>query len=166
MAGPADERQLYDLLVEMWRHNGKGWGWEFDPTLVMAKIEEGTRPDPSQRSNPSDKARGIIGLIDGPHGPIGTIGIYLDSAMWFSREVIPVELWFYIRPSERCREHSEALRDFALWVRDRLKPAGSPYPFPLATGFIHADRHFPGMMRVWRRLWPGARQIGALFWID
>lgn len=166
MATRADERPLYDLLVEMWGHNGNGWGYSFDPTLVIARIEAGTRPDPRQRSNPNDQLRGVIGVIDSPRGLIGTIGLFSEPGMWFSQEHALYEIWLYVKPKERRPEHTQALRDFALWVHEKLKPAGSPYPYPLATGFVHVGSRFPTMQKVWQRLWPRARQVGCLYWIE
>lgn len=163
-----DERALYDLLVEMWKGNSNGWNFPYAPEIVLQKIEQGTRPDPQYRSNPNDQCRGIIGVIDGPNVGelIGTVGIFIEPPVWFTREVVPTELWLYVRPSDRRSQHERALRDYALFIRERLKPEWTPYPFPLATGFMHAGKRYPGMQRLWQRLWPGARQVGSLFWID
>jgi GNAT superfamily N-acetyltransferase len=164
----ADERALYDLLVDMWRGNARGWGFDYDPAIVIGRIQEGTRPNPQDRSDPSSQRRGIIGVIEQDDRLVASIGIFLDAPLWFvnpKRQVAPTELWFYIRPAYRGRRYERLLRDYALDVRDKLRE-GVEGPMPLVSGFMHQGQDYSRMQALWQRLWPRARQVGSLFWID
>jgi GNAT superfamily N-acetyltransferase len=169
IAGVADERALYDLLVDMWTYNSRGWGFPYSPEIVVRHIQEGTRTDLAQRSDPNDRRRAIIGVIDGETNLAATIGLFLDPPVWFTDSqvcVIPTELWFYIRPEARGKNYERALRDFALDIRDKLRRDVKGFPMPLATGFMHMGKRYGAMQHFWERLWPKARQVGSLFWID
>jgi hypothetical protein len=165
-AGPADERGLFELLVDMHRYNDAGWGYPYDPALVRGQIEVGTRGNLKTRTDKNDKRIGIIGVIDGPDGKLAaTIGLFGERPMWFSQAMGLVELWVYVRPgaSRRCEVE---LRQFARWAFDSMKAdihktPPYPYPFELLTGFQHRGEHFKAMFRIWRR-W-GGRLIGMLF---
>jgi len=170
VATAGDERPLYDLLVDMWDHNDSGWGFPYDPALVVQHIEEGTRPVLAQRSNPMDQRRAVHGVIDDPDLPgrlIASVGIFIDQVMWFTRDIGPTELWFYIRPYARNRKRYEvALREFSFWVHQELRK-GTTERMPLITGFMHQGSRFAGMERLWQRLWgKRAKRVGALWWID
>jgi hypothetical protein len=170
IATSADERAIYALLVGMHRYNENGWGVPYDPSVVIGRIQQGTRPTPSTRSNPHDHVLGVIGVIDGGNGDLlGTVGIFLEPAMWFAgmQACLPIELWLYVKQDARDRRRLElALRDFALDVKEKLKPETHPCRWLLQTGFMHVGARYPGMERLWRRLWPGSRQVGSLFWTD
>lgn len=173
LATQKDEAALFDLLVELHRHNGAGWGFAYRPALVREVIECATRPDPQTRTNPANQRRGIIGVIEGPEGKlIGTVGIFLDAPFWYSDILVPMEIWLYVRPEVRGRRRLEvALRDYAVDVHEKLRPSVAEYkmPFPMLTGYIHDggdERRFRLMGRLWQRLFPGARPVGMLFWRD
>src|SRR6266700_7343264 len=42
-ADPVDEDAVFDLLVEMHRHNNSGWGWPYRREIVLGRIEVATR---------------------------------------------------------------------------------------------------------------------------
>lgn len=175
LAGPEDEAALYQVLVDLWKHNARGWGFAYDPGLVMEAIECATRPAPEARTNRYNQRRGIIGIIDGPVDALGeksidgVVGVYLDPPMWFSKATIPVELFLYVRPQARERGRYERdLARFAEWVHETLRPSPEKYkdPFMMATGFmfVGSERRFHTMYRLWKRLFKSARPVGVLFW--
>lgn len=167
IATAGDERALYELLVRLHRHNDFGWGYPYSPILVLRQIEAATRRSPEERSDPRDKRIGVIGVIDGERGLIGSVGVFLQQPMWFSEAVVPTELWLYVDPAHRRGTRHEAdLMQFAKWVRDAMAtdPAMADHkmPFPLMTGFMHQSPRYPAMQRLWQRL-SGGRQVGSLF---
>jgi hypothetical protein len=169
VANHTDERKIFDLLVAMHRYNQAGWSHAYDPLVVMRHIEEGTRPNPATRTDPNDQRRALIGVVDGPDGDlVATIGLFVDPATWFTgpNRVALFEIWFFVQPEYRHFHHEEALRDFALWVRQELDPHEPNQPFHLFTGFMHQGRHWRGMMRLWERLWPMAKRVGSLWMVD
>src|SRR5438105_1992695 len=94
LATRADEMRLFEFLKDLHRNNGKGWGFSLEPELVMIVIECGTRPNPEDRTDPKNERRGVIGLIEEPNGEIiGSVGLFLDPPMWFSRVLVPLEHW-------------------------------------------------------------------------
>lgn len=181
-ATPADEGPLYSLLVALHTHNSHGWGFPFRPEIVLARIEQGTRVNPDKaeaearkvpwtpRTDPADRKRGVIGVIDGTGGRlVGSVGIFLEPPLWFSDEVIPCEIWLFVRSEARDRQrHEKALFDWSNRAHAVLKaglPEDYPVPFPLATGFLHLGQRYPAMERLWR--WrSGGRKVGTLFWRD
>lgn len=168
IATSADERALYDLLVEMWRHNESGWGFSYSPEIVVRHIQEGTRPALTARADPMDRRRAIIGVIEEAGDLVATIGIFLDPPLWFvdpQQCVCPTELWFFVSEHAKGAGYRQALRKFGLEVREKLRQdVGGK--MPLITGFMHQGPRYRVMQRLWERLWPGARQVGSLFWID
>lgn len=167
IATVADEAAVFDILVDLWRHNECGWGFQFSSLIVAETIECATRPDPSTRSNPHNQRRGVIGLIDGPLGrPIATVGIFLDPPVWFTETVVPTELWLYVRPEARKRLRLESeLAAFAINVKERLDPHdGSLWPMPTGFMFLGEPKRFQSMMRLWMRIFRGAKPVGMLFW--
>lgn len=168
IAKVAEERSIYRLLVEMWEHNNRGWGFEYSPEIVIRHIEEGTRPNLLSRSDSTDQRRAVIGVIEEEGQLVATVGLFLDAPMWFvdpRQCVCPTELWFYVSPRARGQGHRQALRNFSLDVRDKLR-RDVKGRMPLITGFMHQGSRYSVMQRLWQRLWPRARQVGALFWID
>lgn len=167
LAVPADEAAVYAILVELHRHNAGGWHFPYAPLIVIETIECATRPDPSTRTNPANQRRGVIGVIDGEHGRLdGVVGIFIDQHLWFSKAVIPVELFLFVRPGARNRRRLERdLAQYAEFTHDTLKQ-NVPPPFPLATGFmfVGSERRFAVMARLWRMLFKGAKPVGMLFW--
>lgn len=172
IATQADEHALYEMLVRLHRHNENGWGFPYSPVLVMRQIEVATRRDPKTRSDPRDNRVGVIGVIDGaqPGKFLGTVGIFMQSPMWFSEVLVPTELWLYVEPAYRKGgKHEADLMAFARWVRDTMRddPAMADYgaPFPLMTGFMHMGPRYAAMQRLWQRLCKG-RQVGSLFMVE
>lgn len=167
-AVPDDERALYHLLVEMHRYNNIGWGHPYDPATVRGHIEECTRPEPSTRTNQQDQRRGIAGVIEADDKLVATIGLFVDPATWFSGPgyVALFEIWFFVSASHRKLGYEEQLRDYALWVHENLDPHDPSQPFHLYTGFMNPTEKFGAMQRLWHRLWPHSRQVGALFQIN
>jgi len=171
IATQADERPLYDLLMDLWTYGEeRGLGWPVDPILVLRHIEEGTRPNLATRSDPMDLRRAVHGVIDDPDTPdriIASVGLFIDQVGWYTREMGVHELWFYVRGHARnSRHHERALRDFAFWVRQELNK-GTPQPMPLISGFYYRGPRLAAMERLWQRLWgPTAEKVAALWWIE
>lgn len=166
LADHRDEEAIYDLLIAMHRYNQAGWSYPYRPEIVLSRIETGTRPDPRTRTNPQDQRRAIIGVIGPEGGPLkASIGLVIESPMWFSETPAMIELWFFVREGERRSSgHVKALREFALWAHASMKrDLGDryPQPFELITGFQHRGDRFDAMLRLWRR-W-GGKMCGALF---
>lgn len=168
-AGPGDEAEIYDFLVNLWKHNDNGWGWAYDPVTVLKQIEAATRPNPQTRSDPRDERRGMIGIIRNEEGKVvASVGLFIGPLVWFSTLPGLTELWCYVLPEARgTARHERDLFTFARWCHDSLKRdlKGWNAPFPLVSGFMHDGPCFAVMVRLWRRLF-GGRQIGALFQRD
>ncbi len=164
----ADEMAVFELLTDLHRHNARGWNFPYRPELVLTCIECATRPGPEDRTDPKNERRGVIGVIDGPDGKLlGSVGLFLDPPMWYTAELVPCELWLYVRPGVRgARRLERDLARFAEWVHESLRPKDHPIPFPLLTGFMHKGPHFAGMARLWGRLFRGAKPCGMLYWRD
>lgn len=172
IATPRDEPALLDLLIALHRHNNYGWGHPYHEETIKTRIESGTRGMiGAPRSNPTDQRRGIIGVI-GPEGErlVGSVGLFFENFFWFSQAYSLVEIWFFIRPEARTRQHHRDLFKFTRWAHDRAKtdwPENGP-PLALMTGFLWDDTArqqtaFERMRQLWRRA-SGAREFGALFW--
>lgn len=166
----ADEGKIFDLLVDLWRHNANGWNFPYRPEIVLARIEVGTRPDPATRSNPQDQRRGLIGLIDGPYGKlIGSVGLFIEPAVWFSDAVSLTELWLFVREDARGKErHERDLFAWARWAHAHMKAdlgPDYPLPFPLLTGLMHRGSRYEAMERLWRQR-SGGTKAGSLFMLD
>ncbi len=105
----------------------------------------------------------MIGPVWGPL--IGSVGIFLDPATWYTEALVPTELWLYVRRGERgAARHERALMSYAKWFHAGLKagPERINHPFPLMTGFFHGAKQFGAMERLWRRL-SGGKKVGVLF---
>jgi len=161
-----DEDAIYNILVDLHRHNAHGWGFPFRPEIVIGRIQAGTRPDPRARTNPTDQRRGMIGVIDGANHLIGTVGLFIENPMWFSDALGLSELWLYVRPEYRAnKSNMRALFEFSVWAHEGMKAGlGSDYPlpFPLLTGFVNLGGRYLSMSRLWRRFSRG-EECGALF---
>ena len=171
-ADSRDEGAIFGALIEMHRHNNNGWGWYYRPEIVLARIETATRHDVTTRTNPNDKRIGVIGVIGPVGGPlVGTVGIFMEPATWFTDFLVPTELWLYVRKGERGAAHHERdLMAYAEWFHAGMKVGmekpGAP-PMPLLTGFMHMGNRFSGMERLWRRLvGDRMRRTGVLYMKD
>lgn len=173
VATPKDEDAVFGFLVELHRHNYQQHHLPYDPIIVLAQIEVGTR-EPKLRTNPSDlRPRGIIGVIDGPDGKIvGSVGVFPIPLMWFSQWPIFTEQWLFVKPEARDHRHLERdLFQFVRWVRDAMlaDPVMKDTKMPrwIATGFMHLGdpRRFDIMERFWRRL-TGGQKIASLYRVD
>lgn len=170
IAGPRDEAPLFALLVEMHRRNNAGWGIPFTPAVVQARIETATRRELSWRTNPRDERRGIIGLIGPEDKPYATIGLFIEPAAWFTADCLCLmEIWLYVRDSERDSGAYQDLFAFGLWAWAHMKAdlAKSNYPldrmpFPYVTGVMNDAGRIEAMERLWRRA-SGGEKVGALF---
>ncbi len=157
IATVADEDGLYSLLIELHRHNDRGWGFPYRPEIVLERIETGTRPDPRTRTNPGDQRRAIIGVIDGPDGKIcASTCLMLEPPVWFTDVFALMELWVYVRPSVRRGTllYDDLFR-FAKWAREYMETEikredpNYPYPVELFSGFMHRGKRLPAMERLW-----------------
>ncbi len=167
LATPQDEEKLFSLLVDLWRFNKSGWNIPYRPEIVIRRIEQATRPDPSTRSDSRDQTRGLAGVIDGPNDQlIGSIGLFIEPMTWFTDAVGLIELWLYVRPGARNqRQHHRDLFAFQRWAHATIRagmPAGYPVPFPLYSGLMNEGGKIDAMERLWRRF-SGMKKVGALF---
>jgi hypothetical protein len=168
IALPSDEAAILALLIEMHASLDAGWGWPYRTDLVCDRIEAGTRPDLSTRSNPMNKRLGRVGVVDGSDGIIASTGVFLEQATWYSDAFYVQELWLYVKPSVREDGIFQDLFDFNAWVHQEMTQgieATYPFPMPLATGFLNMrgdPREVEVMERLWRRH-SGAQKCGVLF---
>jgi hypothetical protein len=164
-AGPEDEDKIFALLVEMHRHNRSGWGFPYNPNLVMTRIEAGTRPDPTTRRYPS-LHNGLIGVVDGDTDIVASIGLFVEPSTWFTEASCLREIWVYVRPSERAAALYEELFRFGLeahrHMQEELRGKGYPLPFPYQTGVMNDAGKIEVMERLWRKA-SGAEKVGVLF---
>jgi GNAT superfamily N-acetyltransferase len=164
-----DERKLLNLLIELHRDNNDGWGIPYDVGVIMRRIEQGTRQDPAQRSDPGDQWRAVHGVIDSPDGQRidASIGCFILPITWYSNWVSITELWVYVREEERGQGLEEELAQFGLWVRERLRDPDQAF-FPMVTGFLEGGKRDMRLMeRLWPKIWgPKAKKIGVLYWVD
>lgn len=145
-ATPADEDALYDLLMALHRDNPLGLPYR--PEVVLAGIRAGTRPEPG-------KPLAAIGVIDGEHELLGSVGLFLGQAAWFVDDIWWFfERWLYVRPTDPERaHHNAALFAWARERRDKMRAdLGPDYPwaFEVVMSWTGGDRQ-EAKDRLWAR---------------
>lgn len=114
LARPDEGDAIYELLLGLYEENGT---FRIDPIKTRVTIEEMLNP-----------VNGVIGLIDGPNGFEGSVGLVLDS-QWYSHDQFLLETWCYVIPECRRSTHAKTLIEFAKWAADELG-------IPLQMGII------------------------------
>lgn len=140
---PVDEQRVYDHLMILHSENGLA---PVDENKVWTEIRQATHGD-----------GGIIGLIEGPKGIEGSIGLKLSS-FWYTSQIHWEERWVYVCADYRRTTHAKRLIGFAKWCADEMtKHAG--VPVNLYVGIMTFKALEP-KMRLYQRSF---QQIGALF---
>lgn len=105
LARPDEGDVLYALLMGLHEENGQA---PLDPVKTRVEIE-----------NMLDPKIGIIGVIDGPDGLEGAVGMILTS-WWYTSRPHLSEVFNYVRPDRRKSTHAKHLIEFAKWCADDL----------------------------------------------
>ena len=137
MATKADEQQIYDILMELYAENSL---FELSPEKVWGIIRKAT-----------NRQGGIIGVIDGPNGIEGTVGLELVQ-FWYSESWLLSEYWNFVREPYRQSDNAKNLINFAKWCAESMN-------MPLHMGIITTKRT-AAKERLYRRVMP---KVGAFF---
>lgn len=140
MALPEDEDAIFDVLVGLHKENGI---FTYSEAKTRMFIRLGTQ-----------QQGGIIGVIRGPEGIEGTVGLVLDQ-WWYTDDWCLSERWCYVpvqyrknltkRDIEQGRSgtHANRLIEFSKWVADQLG-------VPLQMG-VMSTRQTQAKMKLYRR---------------
>jgi len=148
---PADERALFDILIDLHRH-GIQRLFPYDFGKVVAMIEGAT------------KQRGIIiGLVDAPDRDnyiAGMIRLSLEEWEW-SRCAFIVMRQLYVREEYRKgTRYADALMKFGEEIREHFQEEVD-YPVVLESSYVQEDPRRLGVQdRFWGR-W--GRRVGSIF---
>lgn len=103
---------------------------------------------------------GIAGVIDGPDGIIGTIGIEAIQP-WYSEDWILIQTWQFVLPEHRHgTTHGADL--FAFAEAHRASVAKAKGADILMESMVMSEKRLEAKARLWRR--KAGRQIGVMFW--
>lgn len=100
----------------------------------------------------------VAGIIDGPHGIMGSIGIRAMEP-WFSKQTILSQTWLFVTPYARTTGIFDDLFRFAEWHRQDMSQRVG-YDIVLENSVLSFTR-LPAKIRLWGRY---GKQIGAVFW--
>lgn len=128
---------IYDILMLLHEENGL---FMLDETKTRQTIADLLTPP-----------KGIVGVIDGPKGLDGLIGLYVTE-WWYTRQPHITEFFTFVKKEARRSTHAKRLIEFAKWVSDGLG-------LPLHIGIITTHRS-EAKQRLYRRLLP---QVGGYF---
>lgn len=103
---PEDEEDILVLLRIRHKEHGELCGW--DDNLVRNIIRNGI-----------ERRGGYIGVIRGPDGVEGTVGLFM-SRDWYSNDVYLADRWLFVDPHKRQGAHARNLVAFAKWVAEDL----------------------------------------------
>lgn len=139
LAGPADERAVYELMQLSYlenailpAHNPKVMN------VTKCFLWSGNRP-PEDRVSP----RGVVGVIGPVGGPLEAIVVVGLSGTWYS-DVPSLHEWMvFVHPKHRHTDHATALHQ---WMRDQVQRTG----LPMLTG-IMAPSRMEAKCRLYRR---------------
>lgn len=137
VARPDEVDAIYNLLLELHAENGL---FTLDPAKSRKTIVD--LLDPS---------RGVIGVIEGPNGLEGSIGLFL-TAWYYTTDLHLSEFWNFVKPECRRSTHAKRLIEFGKWVADDLG-------VPLHMGIVTTSRA-EAKMRLYRRQ---LKQVGGYF---
>lgn len=100
----------------------------------------------------------IAGIIDGPHGIMGSICIRAVR-LWFSKTTILSQVWLFVPPyARKTPKIADSLFEFAEWHRQDMS-ARVGYDMVLENTVLSFHR-LPAKMRFWGRY---GEQIGAVY---
>lgn len=137
LATKADEQQIYDILMELYAENAL---FSLSSEKVWSVIRRAT-----------ERKGGIIGVIDGPNGIEGSVGLELTQ-FWYSDDWLVSEYWNFVREPFRKTTNAVDLINFAKWSVENIG-------LPLHMGIITTKRT-AAKERLYRRVMP---KVGAFF---
>jgi|KBSMisStaDraftv2_1062788.scaffolds.fasta_scaffold47501_2 hypothetical protein len=147
VATPADEDQIYMLLLMLHAENGM---FGVNPAKVRRGIQHATQ-----------RQGGIIFCID--EGPfiVATLGLLITSD-WYSDDEYLLERWNYVHPEYRKSNYARKLLEQSKWTSDfftrgALKKGRPPMPFQCG---INSFERTEGKVRLYAR---HMACIGAFF---
>lgn len=151
LAGPADEGEVYALLLDLNKDNGMGL--PHNPQIVLNQIRLGTQG-----------RGGLIGVIERHGKIIASVGLFLQPAAWFTDLYGLSELWLFVKPGQReFQHHYRDLFAFMAWARAwmeaDMRKNGEEHPLPLLTSVVSPSR-LESKRRLWCRF---AEPVGHLF---
>lgn len=147
LAMPADEDQIFELLLLLHAENGM---FGVNPFKVREGIKWATR-----------RKGGIIWVVNEGALIVASLGM-LISTDWYSDDEYLLERWNYVHPRYRKSDHARKLLEQAKWTsewfsRESKKKGRGPVPFQ--CGINSFDRT-EGKVRLYARHMPC---IGAFF---
>jgi len=103
---------------------------------------------------------GVAGVIDGPHGVIGSMAIRAIQP-WFASQYMLTEVWFFVVSAYRKGSHfTTDLFQFAEWHRQDMSERLG-YDMVFENAVLSMDR-LPAKMRLWEKFY--GPPIGGVFW--
>lgn len=103
---------------------------------------------------------GIAGIIDGPHGPVASIGIRAIKP-WFSDQWLLSQVWLFVTPQARKgTRFGDDLFRFADWHRREMSQTLG-YDLVLDNTILSFNR-LEAKERFWSRY---GKRVGAVFFI-
>jgi GNAT superfamily N-acetyltransferase len=142
LATPADEAQLFALLLMLHKENGM---FGLNPDKVVAGIQWATK-----------RQGGIIFCIDEGSKLVASLGMCVTSD-WYSDDEYLLERWNYVHPEHRRSDYARKLIEQAKWTHTWFKRQGFNMPFQ--CGINSFDRT-EAKVRLYARHMPC---IGAFF---
>lgn len=138
MAREDEEDQIYDLLMRLYDENAL---FPLDENKVRNTIRLATK-----------RQGGVIGVIDGPTGIEGSVGLSIAEWWYSSQSWHLSEYWNFVREDCRNSNHAKDLISFAKWCAEQMG-------LPLHMGIITTHRT-AAKERLYRRVLP---KVGAYF---
>lgn len=152
-ATQADEANLFDLLMDLYRDNG--FGVPPRAADLRAAIRACTREAKTTGT--------FIGVIDGPDGTLDGSVCVFPASWWFNRDAWYLsELWLFVKPTARA---GMALYDdlFRYMLACQKATEGlDGGKWPLVTS-VTSMKRLPAKMRLWSRY---ARLVGGIYLVD
>lgn len=143
-----DTADLYWLLMDDYQRDN-GLGWSPSPVKVAQMVKECCLQE-----------NGIVGIIDGLDGIIGSVGIEVHNPR-YSDDVYLVQAWMFVLPEHRGgKQHWEDLFAFCDWWReDMSNKLGKPL---ILESTVTSHNRLSAKLRLWRRR--AGIQVGGTFW--
>lgn len=147
VALPADEEALFWLLQRD-LEDDNGLGFPASPRKVYAHVHKCCTGDGA-----------IAGVIDGPRGIVGSVGIEFISP-WYSDVGMLIQIWQFVVPTNRSgKRFGEDLFAFAEWHRQDMSSRSGQDMVLDSTVMSH--KRLAAKTRLWRR---HGKQVGSIFW--
>ena len=137
MARADEEDEIYRLLMELYNENAL---FSLDEKKVRETIRLATQ-----------RKGGVIGVIDGPNGLEGSVGLSITQ-WWYTSEYHLGEYWCFVKEECRQSNHAKDLINFAKWCAETMN-------MPLHMGII-TTKKTAAKERLYRRVLP---KVGAFF---